>query len=336
MDDATVRTPRTVETEGPDGVPVRVPATPADDPDGLSPGDPRIRDRFQSEGYVVVRGLVPPAQCAAAAAAFDREVRPYPGFLYRQTTGEAERHRWTAGGHLINPLLNVQSLPAATFPGFRAAGLAILTHAGMQQAGGAILGAPPTLVQSMYFEGNPVTWAHQDSYYLDSERIGTMVAAWVAVEEIAPTAGRFYVYAGSHRVDPPRHGGDISIAYSHDRYKSLVRRLVAEEGLALRAPALGPGDVLLWAAKTIHGSLPTTDVTRSRRSFTAHYIAAGDRFLQFQRRVRPLRLATVGGMAVHRPKDLNRALPRAVLALEGRFPRACRIAKKAAIKLVTR
>ena len=48
--------------------------------------------------------------------------------------------------------------------------------------------------------------------------------------------------------------------------------MIREQGLVCRAPALSKGDVLFWAAKTIHGSLRTTQPTRSRRSFTAHFI----------------------------------------------------------------
>ena len=46
----------------------------------------------------------------------------------------------------------------------------------------------------MLFEGNPTTWPHQDTYYLDSERIGGMTAAWIAVEDIKPGAGKARIY----------------------------------------------------------------------------------------------------------------------------------------------
>jgi phytanoyl-CoA hydroxylase len=45
----------------------------------------------------------------------------------------------------------------------------------------------------MYFEGNPVTWPHQDTYYLNAEEIGRMTAVWVATEDIGPGAGQFFV-----------------------------------------------------------------------------------------------------------------------------------------------
>jgi phytanoyl-CoA hydroxylase len=93
--------------------------------------------------------------------------------------------------------------------------------------------------------------------------------------------------------------------------------------------------VLFWAAKTIHGSLRTTEPTRSRRSFTAHFIPNQSRFLQFQTRVRPLKTELMNGMSVHHPKDLSKTANRAVLFVETRFPRTFRFTKRAAIKLAT-
>jgi ectoine hydroxylase-related dioxygenase (phytanoyl-CoA dioxygenase family) len=46
-------------------------------------------------------------------------------------------------------------------------------------------------------KGNPETWAHQDTYCLDAEELGRMTAAWIALEDSHPGAGRFYVYPGS-------------------------------------------------------------------------------------------------------------------------------------------
>jgi hypothetical protein len=111
---------------------------------------------------------------------------------------------------------------------------------------------------------------------------------------------------------------------------------LGDQQLVCRAPALRKGDVLFSAAKTIHGSLRTTEPTRSRRSFTAHYIHDRSPFLQFQTRVKPLKTEVVNGMRVHHPKDLSKAANRAVLFAETRFPRALQMTKRAAIKAVTR
>ena len=295
-----------------------------------------IRKYYDENGYVVVRGLLPQDLCDRATASFEAEVKPFGGFIYRQASANPERHVFTNEGFMLNTILNVQSLDRRHFAGFRQAGLDLLTHANMQRAVSTILGEPGKLVQSMYFDGNPVTWPHQDTYYLDAEEIGRMTAAWIAVEDIAPGAGRFFVYPKSHLIDMAKNGGDFDIAFHHERYKELVKQVIREQGLVCRAPALSKGDVLFWAAKTIHGSLRTTEPTRSRRSFTAHFIPDRSRFLQFQTRVRPLKTELVNGMRVHHPKDLSKAANRAVLFVETRFPRTFQMTKRAAIKLVTR
>jgi phytanoyl-CoA hydroxylase len=99
-----------------------------------------------------------------------------------------------------------------------------------------------------------VTWPHQDTYYLDAEEIGRMTAAWVAVEDIAPSAGPFFVYPKSHLIDMAKNGGDFDIAFHHERYKEFVKQVIGDHALVCRAPALSKGDVLFWAARTIHAA----------------------------------------------------------------------------------
>jgi phytanoyl-CoA hydroxylase len=239
-----------------------------------------VKKYYADNGYVVLRGLLPEDLCDRANASFAAEVKPYKGYIYRQASGNPERDVFTNEGFMLNSILNIQSLDGRRFAGFRRAGLDLLTHGNMQHAVSTILGEPGKLVQSMYFDGNPVTWPHQDTYYLDAEEIGRMTAVWIAAEDIAPGAGRFFVYPKSHLIDMAKNGGDFDIAFHHERYKELVKQVIREQGLVCRAPALRKGDVLFWAAKTIHGSLRTTEPGRSRRSFTAHFIPDQSRFLQ--------------------------------------------------------
>ncbi len=310
---------------------VSAPRTAARRPD---PGARLGRD-FAAEGYVIARDLVAGALCARALAAFAAEVKPYRGHLYRQSTsGNPERHVFTDHGYLLNPILNIQSLRQSRFPRFRAAGLEILTNPELHEAVAAILGEPAKLVQSMYFEGNSATWAHQDAYYLDSAGAGGLIGAWIALEDIAPGAGRFYVYPQSHLIDLAPNRGELDIAFHHDRYKQHVLEVIAAHGLTRRAPALRRGDVLFWSAKTIHGSLETTEPQHSRSSITAHLLAASAEFVQFQRRRRRLALVSINGVEVHLPKDQNAWRARAALWAEATFPRAAQLAKRTAIKLL--
>jgi phytanoyl-CoA hydroxylase len=310
------------EIPSPTGEAAMIPTSLQDDREYFRSLDEAARSYLDEEGYVVVRGLIDPGVCAAVRQSFADEVKPYGGFLYRQATAQAERNKLNSLGHVMNPLLNLQDLDSSHFASLRQRSLGVFT-------------APP-MVQSMYFEGNSATWAHQDTYYLDSERVGTMLAAWIALEDIHPGAGRFYVYARSHRVDIRKNGGDFDIAFHHDRYKALVVDLIRRYNLELRAPALAAGDVLFWRSKTIHGSLATHGTTRTRQSLTAHYIPRSHQFLQLQSRIKRLALIEHNGVQVHCPKDQGKMHNRVTLFVESRLPGPFYLAKRLAVKAATR
>jgi phytanoyl-CoA hydroxylase len=339
MNRAAALEPQTAETfeiDSPVGGPTRIPFGPGDDRSYFQRMDAAAARYLEEEGYVVLRGLLDPEACEAIRNAFAAEVKPYPGFLYRQTTARAERNVANELGHVMNPLLNLQDLDATRFARLQRSTLDAYTSPALIGALRTVFGEDPKLVQSMYFEGNSATWAHQDTYYLDSEHVGDMVAAWFALEDIHPGAGRFFVYPRSHRIDMSRNGGDFDIAFHHDRYKALIIDVIREHGLELRAPALAAGDVLLWKAKTIHGSLGTRATTRSRQSLTAHYIPASHRFLSLQSMIRPLKLKTHNGIGIHCPKSQDRIRNRAMLLVESRLPGPFYFAKKLAVKFATR
>ncbi|CAN5679727.1 hypothetical protein BH20ACT2_BH20ACT2_19350 [soil metagenome] len=309
-------------TRDPIGRPLAVPASV--DADTTSPGFAAddaagIAAYYAEHGYVVVRGVVPPELCERANAAFDRQAKADPRPFYR-LSGIPERHAYTDTGFMLQGIRDVQSLDRRRYGDFRDLSLAVVTHATLRSAVQAVLGQPGTIVQTMYFEGNPTTQPHQDSYYLDAEQIGAMVAAWVATEDIAPGAGRFYICPGSHRLALPGNADEHNIAEHHDRFLDAVADAMRDTPLEVRAPALQAGDVLLWSSRTIHGSLSTETPDRSRRSFTAHFIPDSSRFLQWQRRVVPLDVAAINGVRVHHPKDQRRLRHRLRYLAETRLP----------------
>jgi phytanoyl-CoA hydroxylase len=316
---------------------IKIPATAAEDAVYFTVGQAdEIRRYYAENGYVVVRGLIPRQLCGEVVRRFHAEVKPYPGFLYRHTSANPEKHVYTTHGFMLNPILNVQSLDRRRFPRFRETALELMTHPNAQAVAAALLGEPGTLVRSMYFEGNPSSWAHQDTYDLDAERIGGMTAAWLALEDIAPGAGRFYVYPKSHLVDMKMNGADFDPAFHRDRYKKLVIDVIRRNGLKCKAPALRQGDALFWSSRTMHGSLETTQPRHSRSSLTAHYIPGSSRLLRFQSRIRSLTLSRIGGINVHRPRNLSRATRRMMLWVETTFPGTVQAAKKLARKAVAR
>jgi phytanoyl-CoA hydroxylase len=311
---------------------IDIPSTAAEDQPYFTQMDGEAIEYYNANGYVVLRGLLPSDACAAARATYAAQIKPYDGFIYRQTTAQAERHKFNAQGYVVNPVLNVQSVSNRYFAAFRAATLACLTHPRVSTALTALFGERPKIVQSMYFEGNTSTWPHQDTYYLDSEKLGEMCGAWFALEDIAPNAGRFFICPTSHKIDVETNGGDFDIAFNHERYKALMIDLMRDKNLAVSAPALREGDVLFWNAKTIHGSLESPDAQSSRQSLTAHYIPESSNFMQLQSRVIPLKLIDVGGVNVAMIKSQDVAANRAMLWFEGNFPEVAYPVKKLLVK----
>lgn len=321
--------------EGPAGDNIIIPETLAEDKPYFTPQQVAEASQHLNEhGYTVIRGLISKELCDAANASFKDTVKKYGDYLYRQTTANPELHKFNEQGFMMNPILNVQDLPNA-LRGFREVGLNIITHPHIRAFFKVHFGESAKIVQSMYFEGNPTTWAHQDTYYLDAEKIGVMTAAWFALEDIKPGAGRFYVYPGSQRIDVKKNGGDFDIAFNHKRYKELMKTIIREQKLECAAPALQKGDVLLWNSKTIHGSLKTTQAEYSRSSLTGHYIPSSMRFLQLQSRIKGLALGSYNGMEVHYPKPLDKFSKRMVLKIETSFPKTFQLVKRMAVKIVT-
>ena len=293
-----------------------------------------IRASYRAHGYVVVRGVIPVDLARRANDEFDREIRDDTRPFYR-LSGRPEAHTFTDTGFMFDGMRDVQSLDRRRSPGFVRASLDVLTHPALADAVEVILGERGTIVQTMYFEGNPSTQPHQDTYYLDADPLGTMVAAWIATEDIAPGAGRFFVCPDSQAVSLPLNSGSSNIVEHYDEYLDAVGHAMHDLPLEVHAPALRAGDVLFWSSMTIHGSLGTSQPERSRRSFTAHFIPDRAPFLQWQTRRVPLKLQTVNGVRVHHPKDLNRFPTRMRYQIETRFPnQAARLKRLIAKRVV--
>jgi phytanoyl-CoA hydroxylase len=297
----------------------------------ISAGLGAYQKRYRSDGYVTVRSLIPHDICDAVRGDYELEVKPSAAHIYRMSSARPEKNAFSAAGFLMNPILNIQSVSPSRFPRFRRSGVALLTHQNLYRTVQELLGEVSVLVQTMYFEGNPVTEPHQDAYYLDADD-GRMVGAWIALEDIAPGAGRFFVCPGSQKIKPARNRGELNIAYHHDRYQEFVQRCIAEQKLELHAPALKKGDAVFWSSRTIHGSLETSTPDHSRSSCTAHFIARTSKLVQFQARTIRLNLEEANGVLIYRHKDQARLINRLIHGIECAVPTLFSATKRIAIR----
>jgi phytanoyl-CoA hydroxylase len=328
-----------LELTTPRGLPVQVPEILSEDP------SPRfsvheaaqVNAYYKENGYVIVKGVFSAETCDTQRHLWEQEVKPFRGHVYRQATAKAEKHVFNENGWVMNPILNLQSVDPRRFPKFRShATEAVLAAPRLAEVFTALLDDAPKVVQSMYFEGNSATWEHQDSYYLDSEKVGEMAAAWIAMEDIAARAGRFFICPGSHRIRLEKHGFENNIAEHHEVYISSVVGKIKELKLEIRAPALEKGDVLFWNALTIHGSLNSQDPRCSRSSITCHAIPGSRKFLHHQALVWDVETDTVNNTKIFRPKDLGVLRNRLVFQVEANFPTLFYWAKKKATKQIMR
>lgn len=127
--------------------------------------------------------------------------------------------------------------------------------------------------QNMLFDRSTGTIDHADTWYLDTKPRGKMIAAWIALEDIQESAGRFFVYPKSHKLNIKENiNQKIKDNYF---YSKFIDEFVKKNKLKKFMPIMKKGDVLFWHPFTLHGSLSQKNNKNSRKSLTAHYHPVG-------------------------------------------------------------
>ena len=288
---------------------------------------------YKNNGYVIFSSLISQESCDQLRKLWEKNIKTYKGKIYRQTTAKAEKNLFNENGWIMNPILNLQSLNPNLFSDLRqAVENDVFSNHSICKGLKSILGEKPKIVQSMYFEGNSATWEHQDSYYLDSEKIGAMTAGWLALEEIKADAGRFFICPKTHEIDLGRQNIQNNIADSHDKYIEKVVSIIKSKNMPVKAPYMAAGDVLFWNSWTIHGSLDSQSKTFSRSSITMHAIPETHKFLQFHSRTIDVPTDDLGSSLIYRPKDQSKLKNKLILKIESYFPNIFYWFKNRAIK----
>ena len=322
----------------PNGLKVDVPETQAED---ITPKFDINKDvksainYYEKNGYVIFKSLISKEKCKKLRDFWEQDIKPYEGKIYRQTTAKAEKNLFNEKKWIMNPILNLQSLNPHLFNNLRqAVEKEVFSNINICKALKSILSEKPKIVQSMYFEGNSATWEHQDSYYLDSEKIGVMTAGWLALEEIKADAGRFFICPESHKINLGRQNIKNNIADNHENYIKEVVSVIKLKNMTIKAPYMNFGDMLFWNSWTIHGSMNSQSKNFSRSSITMHAIPESHKFLQLHSRLMNLKTNDLGNSVIYRPKDQAKMKDRLILKFETYFPNFFYWLKNKAIKYV--
>jgi len=235
--------------------------------------------RFKTQGYIVVRGLVPPEDVHALNSQMDNLLagrETIEGALIMGDLGRKPRPM-TPEDWLRAHMLHRQSpIHERT-----------LLHPRMLDVLEALIGPDVLALQSMLFfkqPGQPGQGYHQDSYYITTYP-DTLCGAWLALTKADQENGCLWFSVGSQNepVYPSASGqalgmhsnlGDLGHIENPSDTNTVVNTLTPIARRYQEVPVEAePGDVVFFGGHIIHRS-HTNHSDRSRRSFVGHYCNA--------------------------------------------------------------
>jgi ectoine hydroxylase len=145
-----------------------------------------------------------------------------------------------------------------------------------------ILGKEIAPFQTLNFYRSGSQLAHSDAVHLTTAPLGYSIGVWVALEDIQPGCGEFFFYPGSHKLKyvmnsdyHTGHNGFKLGKESHGNYEKKIADIIREKALEFETFLPKKGDIIIWHANLLHGSLPIKDTSLTRKSLIMHYFAQG-------------------------------------------------------------
>lgn len=229
-----------------------------------------IAAEYDRSGYVIFRDLISADLIYKVRSALTALNDSKLSLYYSQSVHRWLRPRISPGGFLMDSMEN----PSwhVHLPSLRRATMNIIYHSYVTDALHLISGHSKFCSwQDMLFDRSVGTIDHQDSWYLDTNPEGHLIAGWFSLEDIHEDSGPFFVYPGSHRL--PRVSEDEYP--NHEEFIGKIRALLKEGNFPKRGMTLPMGSVLFWHPSLIHGAdLPASE-QHSRKSLTSHYYPLG-------------------------------------------------------------
>ena len=134
------------------------------------------------------------------------------------------------------------------------------------------------LFQSINFLKGSQQRAHSDFVHMTTYPQNNLIAAWVALEDIAMDSGPLHYYPGSHTLPHILNPdfGNVGTSFRNGKstyadYEDKVQDLIDQHALEKRIFLAKKGDVFIWHANLLHGGEPMTNPQGSRKSMVFHY-----------------------------------------------------------------
>jgi hypothetical protein len=234
---------------------------------------------FRSQGFLVVRGLVPPDDVQDLVEHSEDLMHnriQVPGLDPPQGATPQEMERYYLRIHMLHRVLEIHER--------------FLLHPRILDVLEALIGPDLMAMQTMFFlkfPGGAGQGYHQDSLYIPTLP-DTLCGAWLAIDRADEENGCMWFTAGSQhepiypdaKLPTRNHGdaiGDLPIVENTSHLDITVNTLarVAAKYPQREVPVHAePGDVVFFAGHILHRSHRNMAPTRFRRSFVGHYANA--------------------------------------------------------------
>jgi ectoine hydroxylase-related dioxygenase (phytanoyl-CoA dioxygenase family) len=141
-----------------------------------------------------------------------------------------------------------------------------------------ILGDTAVATQSLYFEYGSQQALHRDSTVVPAPEFGRLVAAWIALADIAPESGRLAYAPGSQKFPfyefgPSRYVYDPTADTANDVQAAMAfySDQLERRGLPVHEFIARRGQVLIWHSALMPGGAMPTHADRTRKSLIVRY-----------------------------------------------------------------
>jgi phytanoyl-CoA hydroxylase len=231
------------------------------------------RAQFERDGFAVLEGYFPPHRVDRAASEIRRLLAERPNEIVADSLHTGQRTFWAqaSGPQSRNFRFNDLYLMSDEVRGLA---LDIELAAVLED----LLGEPAVLCNSLNFEKGGAEALHIDSLHMTPRTPHSLIATWIALEDVHPDSGPLAYYPGSHKIplytfnDGTHHASREEAADWYDYIDVQVRL----RGFRERAFLARKGDVFIWHSDLVHKDSRVRDHRSTRSSLVCHYFSETD------------------------------------------------------------
>ena len=119
---------------------------------------------------------------------------------------------------------------------------------------------------------------HIDSLFMTPQTPRHLIATWIALEDVDPTAGPLVYYPGSHQIPLYRFrdGSHHATGEEMPDWSRYIESEIERRGLEKKTFLAEKGDVFIWHSDLAHGGGTIQDPGKTRRSLVCHYYTEPD------------------------------------------------------------